>query len=55
MGRVGSTNGGEEEYLEAIGGNAGRKETTLDNIIMVLREMGWDGVDWIDLAQDRDQ
>jgi hypothetical protein len=20
-----------------------------------LREIGWDGVDWIDLAQDRDQ
>jgi hypothetical protein len=20
-----------------------------------LREMGWDGMDWIDLAQDRDQ
>jgi hypothetical protein len=20
-----------------------------------LREVGWDGVDWIDLAQDRDQ
>jgi hypothetical protein len=22
---------------------------------MDLREIGWDGVDWIDLAQDRDQ
>jgi hypothetical protein len=21
----------------------------------ILRETGWDGVDWIDLAQDRDQ
>jgi hypothetical protein len=20
-----------------------------------LREIGWDGVDWIDMAQDRDQ
>jgi hypothetical protein len=20
-----------------------------------LREIGWDGIDWIDLAQDRDQ
>jgi hypothetical protein len=27
----------------------------VDNIIMDLRELGWDGVDWIDLAQDRDQ
>jgi hypothetical protein len=22
---------------------------------MDLREIGWDGVDWVDLAQDRDQ
>jgi hypothetical protein len=22
---------------------------------MYLREIGWDGVDWIDLAQDRDR
>jgi hypothetical protein len=26
-----------------------------DNIRMDLREMGWGGMDWIDLAQDRDQ
>jgi hypothetical protein len=26
-----------------------------DNIKIDLREIGWDGVDWIDLAQDRDQ
>jgi hypothetical protein len=25
------------------------------NIKMDLGETGWDGVDWIDLAQDRDQ
>jgi hypothetical protein len=27
------------------------------NIILLkdLREIGWDGVDWIDMAQDRDQ
>jgi hypothetical protein len=24
-------------------------------IKMDLREIGWDGVDWIELAQDRDQ
>jgi hypothetical protein len=23
----------------------------VDNIIMALREIGWDGRDWIDLAQ----
>jgi hypothetical protein len=26
-----------------------------DNIEMDLREIGWDGVDWIDMAQVRDQ
>jgi hypothetical protein len=26
-----------------------------DNIKIYLREIGWDGMDWIDLAQDRDQ
>jgi hypothetical protein len=25
----------------------------MDNIKMDLREIGWDGVDWIDLAHDR--
>jgi hypothetical protein len=25
-----------------------------DNIKMDLREIGWGGMDWIDLAQDRD-
>jgi hypothetical protein len=27
----------------------------VDNIRMDLGETGWDGVDWIDVAQDRDQ
>jgi hypothetical protein len=27
----------------------------VDNIKTVLREIGWDGIDWIDLTQDRDQ
>jgi hypothetical protein len=26
-----------------------------DNIKMDLGEIGWSGVDWIDMAQDRDQ
>jgi hypothetical protein len=26
-----------------------------DNIKMDLLEIGWEGVDWIDLAQDRDR
>jgi hypothetical protein len=27
----------------------------MDNIKMDLRETGWRGMDWIDLAQNRDQ
>jgi hypothetical protein len=27
----------------------------VDNIKMDRREIGWDGMDWIELAQDRDQ
>jgi hypothetical protein len=27
----------------------------VDNIKIDLREIGWDGVDWVDLSQDRDQ
>jgi hypothetical protein len=27
----------------------------VNNIKIVVREIGWDGMGWIDLAQDRDQ
>jgi hypothetical protein len=27
----------------------------VDNVEIDLREIGWDGVDWIDRDQDRDQ
>jgi hypothetical protein len=27
----------------------------VDNIKMDLKELGWDGMDWIDPVQDRDQ
>jgi hypothetical protein len=27
----------------------------MDNIKINLGEIGWNGVDWIDMAQDRDQ
>jgi hypothetical protein len=30
-------------------------DSLVDNIKMDLREIGWDGMDWSDLAQDRDQ
>jgi hypothetical protein len=57
VGRAYSTNGGEEECIKDIGGKARRKDTTIktNNIKMDLREIGWNGMDWIDLAQDRDQ
>jgi hypothetical protein len=31
------------------------RRTWVDNIKIDLREIGWDGRDWIDLAQDRDR
>jgi hypothetical protein len=31
------------------------RRSWVDNIKMGLRGIGWDGMDWIDLAQDRDQ
>jgi hypothetical protein len=31
------------------------KRRCADNIKMELREVGWDGRNWIDLAQDRDR
>jgi hypothetical protein len=45
--RAFSSNGGEEECIQDIGGKARRKETTkwVDNIKMDLREIGWDGLD----------
>jgi hypothetical protein len=36
-------------------GNREGKRPLLDNIKMNVREIGCDGMDWIDLAQDRDQ
>jgi hypothetical protein len=31
------------------------KRRWVENIKMDLREIGWGGMDWIELAQDRDQ
>jgi hypothetical protein len=31
------------------------RHTWVDNIEMDLREIGWGGMDWIDLPQDRGQ
>jgi hypothetical protein len=43
---------GKSEGKRPLGRPRGR---WVDNIKMDLREIGWDGIDWIDLAQDRDQ
>jgi hypothetical protein len=32
-----------------------RRRRWVDSIKMDLREIGWGGMDWIDLAHDRDQ
>jgi hypothetical protein len=56
MSRACSTNGDEDERIWDIGGKARRKEITrktnrwLDSIRMDFTELGWDGMDWIDLT-----
>jgi hypothetical protein len=62
MGRACSTNGeirnaykilvGKPEGKRPLGGPRRR---WVDNIKIDPREIGWDYVDWIELAQDRDQ
>jgi hypothetical protein len=62
MGRACSTNGekrnayrilvGKPEGTRPLGRPARRWE---DNIKINLREIGWDGMDWINLAQDKDR
>jgi hypothetical protein len=48
-------------YMTLVGNPEGKRplgrprRRWVDNIKMDLTEIGWDGVDWIDLAQDRDQ
>jgi hypothetical protein len=51
-----------EECTQNFGGKARRKKTTrkrkriwVNNIKMEGREIEWGGMDWIDLAQDKDQ
>jgi hypothetical protein len=54
---------GKMERIRDNDGKARRKETSRktprrrweDNIKMDLREIGWGGTDWIDLAQDRNK
>jgi hypothetical protein len=62
MGRACSTNGEKRNACRILVGKPegriplGRPRCRwVDNIKMDLREIGLDGVDWIDLVQDRDQ
>jgi hypothetical protein len=62
MGRACSTNGEKRNAYRRLVGNPegniplGRPRCRwMDNIKMDLREIRWDGMDWFDLAQDRDQ
>jgi hypothetical protein len=43
---------GKSEGKREVGRSKHRWE---DKIKVDIREIGWDGMDWIDLAQDRDQ
>jgi hypothetical protein len=44
--------GGKAEGNKPVGRSGRRRE---ENIKMDLREIVWSGMDWINLAQDRDQ
>jgi hypothetical protein len=62
MGRACSTNWEKRNAYRILLGKQERKRPIgrprrrwVDNIEMDLREIGWDGMDWIYLAQDRDQ
>jgi hypothetical protein len=62
MGRASSTNGEKgNAYRILVGKPEGKRplgrprRRWVDSIKLDLREICWDGMDWIDLAQDRDQ
>jgi hypothetical protein len=62
MGRACSTNGEKKNAYRILVENPEGKRPVgrprrrwVDNIKMDLREIGWDGMNWIDLAQDRNQ
>jgi hypothetical protein len=62
MGRACSTNGEKRNaYRLSVGKSEGKRPLArprrrwVDIIQIDLKETGWDGMDWIDLVQDRDQ
>jgi hypothetical protein len=60
-GRVARMGGKRNAYRILVGKPEGMRplgrprSRWVDNTKMDLREIGWDGMDWIDLAQYRDQ
>jgi hypothetical protein len=55
MGRGGMHIGYWWESRKEVRKPLGRpRRSWVDDIKMDLRELGWDGIDWIDLVQDRD-
>jgi hypothetical protein len=62
MSKACSTNGEKRKAYRILVGNAEGKRPLgkprrrwVDNIKMDLRDIAWDGMDWIDLAKDRNQ
>jgi hypothetical protein len=62
MSRACSRNGEKRDVYMTLVGRPERKRPLrrprirwVDNIKMDLRETGWGGMDWTDLAEDRDQ
>jgi hypothetical protein len=62
MGRAYSTNGEKRNAYRILVGKPKEKRPLgrprrrwVDNIKTDLREIGWTGMDWIDLAEDGDQ
>jgi hypothetical protein len=61
MGRACSTNGAKRNAYILVGKREGKRPLArprrrwVENIKMDLRQIGWRGMDSIDLVQDRDQ
>jgi hypothetical protein len=62
MGRACSTIGENRNAYRILMGKPEEKRPLgrprrrwVNNVKLHLREIGWDGMDWIDLAQDRDK
>jgi hypothetical protein len=51
--------GEKRNAYKILAGNQKERDHRADQDVggwtMDLRDVGWDGVDWIDMAQDRDQ